>query len=125
LDRIKSLELTEERFDPADGDAADPPPLVYAPGPNDIRVRLRVTPGVAQWLAESGWLQGYLPVEKVRAIPGGRQEVILRTSGGEWLDKLLMGLGTDVEIVEPIELADRIRQRAKNILRLYEPAKKR
>lgn len=123
LDRIKSLELTDERFESPDGEATEPPPLVYAPGPDDIKVRLRVTPGVAQWLAESGWLQGYLPVERVRTIAGGRQEVVLRTSGGEWLDKLLMGLGTDVEIVEPKELAERVRERAKSILKLYEPSK--
>lgn len=124
LDRIKSLDLTDDHFEPPDESAAElPPPLIYAPGADDVRVRLRVTRGIAQWLEESGWLQGYLPVEKARAVRGGRQELVFRTSGGEWLEKLLMRFGPDVEVVEPAELAESMREASKRILELYEPRK--
>lgn len=120
LDRIKSLELTDEHFDaPDDGSAELPPPLIYVPGPDDVKVRLRVTPAIAQWLAE------YLPVDSAKDLRGGRKELVFRTSAFEWLEKLLMRVGADVEVVEPVELADRLREAAKRILALYQPAKRR
>lgn len=125
LDRIKSIELTEERFEPPEESEAElPPPLIYVPGPEGIRVRLRVTRGIAQWLSESGWLQGYLPVEKARELRGGKQELVFRTPPGEWLEKLLLRFGSDVEILEPLELAESTREAAHRILALYEPARR-
>jgi proteasome accessory factor C len=115
LDRMKSLELTDEHFDPPEDGAAElPPPLIYVPGPDDVQVRLRVTGGIAQWLAD------YLPVESAKDLRGGRQELVFRTSAFEWLEKLLMRFGADVEVLEPVELADRMRDAAERILKLYE-----
>jgi proteasome accessory factor C len=114
LDRIKTLELTDEGFDPPDDGAAElPPPLIYVPGPDDVLVRLRVTGGIAQWLAD------YLPVESAKDLRGGKQELVFRTSAFEWLEKLLMRFGADVEVLEPVELAERIHDAAKRILKLY------
>lgn len=120
LDRIKALDLTDEQFDaPDDGAAELPPPLIYVPGPDDVRVRLRVTAAIAVWLAE------YLPVDSAKDLRGGRKELVFRTSAFEWLEKLLMRVGADVEVLEPVELADRLREAAKRILALYQPAKRR
>jgi proteasome accessory factor C len=120
LDRIKTLELTDERFDePDDGAAELPPPLIYAPGPDDIRVRVRVARGIGQWLGE------YLPVEETKELRGGRQEFVFRTSAFEWLEKLLLRFGSDVEVVEPAELAARMQTAARRILDLYQPRKSR
>lgn len=119
LDRIKSLDVTDERFDPPEDGAAElPPPVMYVPGPDDVRVRLRVTREIAQWLAEP-----VLPVESSREIRGGRVELVFRTSAFEWLEKLLLRFGSEVEVVEPAELADRMRDAAKRILALYERRK--
>ncbi len=116
LDRIKALELTDETFPAPDESAAElPPTLMYVPGPDDVLVRLRVTRAIAQWLSDPA----YLPVEQSQEIRGGRVELVFRTSAFEWLEKLLMRLGSDVEIVEPVELADRIHDAAKRILDLY------
>ncbi len=118
LDRIKSLEVTGEQFDPPDeGSVELPPPLIYVPGPNDVQVRLRVT-ATAQWLAE------YLPIESAKDLRGGRKELVFHASAFEWLEKVLMRAGADVEVVEPVELADRLREEAKRILALYQPAKR-
>lgn len=125
LDRIKHLELTDERFERPEDEADLPPPLSYVPGPDDVRVKLRVDSKLAQWLSETGAVQGYLPIEESREIRGGRRELVFRTSASPWLERLLLRFGPDVEIVEPAELADRVRDAAKRILSLYEPAKKR
>lgn len=115
LDRIRSAELTEERFDVPAAEAADlPPPLLYVPGPEDARVTIRVGGPIAQWLSE------YLPVESSKDLSGGRRELVFRTSAFQWLEKLLLRFGSDVEIVEPHELADRMREAAERTLALYD-----
>lgn len=120
LDRIKSLDLTDEAFDRPDDAAGDmPPPLLYEPSATDERVTLRVAGPVGAWLAE------YLPVESDEELDDGWRELRLRTSAFAWLEKLLLRLGPDVEVIEPPELADRLREGAERILALYEPAKKK
>lgn len=114
LDRIKSLELTDETFDPpVDADAELPPPLIYVPGPEDQTVRLRVARAIAEWLKD------YLPVEKTKELRGGKQELEFRTSAFPWLEKLLLRFGSDVEVIEPKQLATNMQDAAKRILALY------
>lgn len=122
LDRIKSLRLREETFDRPDEDGDIPPPLVYAPGPEDVRVVLHVVEEVAVWLSEylPMWLSGYVPIESSRNLKGGRKELVFRTSAFPVLEKLLLRFGSDVEVIEPPELADRLREGAARILALYE-----
>lgn len=115
LDRIKALELTDESFERPDEAAGDlPPPLLYTPSPTDARVTLRVAGPVGAWLSE------YLPVESSKERRDGRREIAFRTSAFPWLEKLLLRFGSDVEVVEPTELADRLRDGAERILALYE-----
>lgn len=119
LDRIKSIELTDEEFEaPAEAESELPPPLVYVPGPDDVRVRIRVARGVdAVGLAE------YFAVESTKDLRGGRQELTFRTSPSPTLEKLLLRFGSDVEVIDPPELAERIRETANRILSLYEKRK--
>ncbi len=115
LDRIKSLELSDELFiPPDDADAELPPPLVYVPGPDDVLVKIRVSRAVAQWLPE------YYRVDKTKDLRGGRQELEFRTDGIPRLEKLLLRFGAGVEVVEPADLVERLQNAAKRILELYE-----
>jgi proteasome accessory factor C len=119
LDRIKSIELTDETFEPpADADAELPPPLVYAPGPDAVLVRIRVATGISDWLTD------YFHMESTRDLRGGRQELTFRVPADRELERLLLRFGSDVEVVEPPELAERMRGAAQGILALYEPAKR-
>ena len=119
LDRIKSLELTTDTFDPpADSDAELPPPLVYVPGPDAILVRIRVATGISDWLTD------YFHMESTKDLRGGRQELTFKVPSDRELEKLLLRFGSDVEVVEPVELADRMRDAAKAILALYESPKR-
>jgi proteasome accessory factor C len=124
LDRVKTIELTDENFETPDEEAADLPlPLFYVPGPDDVEVKLRVGRAAAQSLTEPGARQTFLPVESSKEIRGGRTELVFRTSAFPWLEKLLLPFGSDVEVVEPPELAERMRETAKRILALYGPAR--
>ena len=119
LDRIKSIELTDEHFEPpADADAELPPPLVYAPGPDAVLVRIRVATGISDWMSD------YFHMESTKDLRGGRQELTFRVPADRELERLLLRFGSDVEIVEPPELAERVRVAAEGILALYEPAKR-
>lgn len=119
LDRIKTLALTETTFEPPPGAADDlPPPMLYTPGPEDAEVTLRVRGSVGVWLAEAG---EFFSVESVKEMKGGRREIRFHTSAFPWLEKLLLRFGSDVEVVDPPELRDRLRQGAERILALYEP----
>lgn len=114
LDRVKVLELTDETFVPTEAAEADlPPAMLYVAGPEDVEVTLRVSGGAGVWLSE------YLPVESTKDLPKGRRELVFRTSAFPWLEKLLLRFGPDVEVVDPPELADRLRSAAERILALY------
>jgi predicted DNA-binding transcriptional regulator YafY len=126
LDRIKSLELTDGSFEqPVEGATELPPPLFYVPGPDDMAVRLRVPMHIAQWLAEYGGIFPPLPVQSSRDVSGGKRELSFRTSAFAWLEKLLLRFGDEIEVLEPTELGDRMRDAARRILALYEKPKKR
>jgi proteasome accessory factor C len=126
LDRVKSIELTDETFEAPDEElAALPLPMMYVPSPDDALVKLRVARNVAQWLTEPGARQTFLPpLEYSKDLRGGKTELAFRTSAFPWLEKLLLPFGADVEVVEPPELAERMRDAARRILELYEPARR-
>ena len=108
LDRIKSLELTDEtlrgagrrgrraaaaaRLRPRPGRPAGPHPGRQGRSP--------------QWLGE------YFPIESTKDLEANTVELEFRTSAFPWLEKLLLRFGSDVEVVEPMELADRMRAAA-------------
>jgi proteasome accessory factor C len=111
VDRIQAVRPTGQHFDPrphgsqsqpTDGGATDPSSLVYQPRPSDRRVTLRLAPRVA-WVAEE------FPVEERHDEGGGSVRVMLRVSGDAFLERLLLRLGPDAEILEP---ADVVKQRA-------------
>ncbi len=119
LDRIKSLELTDETFDPpADADAELPPPLVFVPGPDDVLVRIRVASTTSDWLADN------FHMESTKALRRGRQELTFRVPSDRELENLLLRFGAEVEVLEPTSLAESMREAAERILKLYEPAKR-
>jgi proteasome accessory factor C len=89
LDRMEDLELLEE---PA---SAPPKGLTaaLAVGEAAPRVVLDLAPA-AGWVAEAH------PVEAAEARPDGWSRVTLAVSGSPWLERLLLQLGPDAEVVE-------------------------
>jgi proteasome accessory factor C len=100
IDRIRAMRDTEDTFTPdateftmgelAAGD-------VYSPRPDDVRVTLTLTPAAA-WVAEA------YPTESVTERADGSLEIVLAVSEQVWLERLLLRLGPDVEVIAPDEL---------------------
>jgi len=116
VDRVRALRETGGEVVPG-AVPADDGGLVYRPSPEDLRVRLRLGP-TATWVAES------VPIESRKDLRGGRVEVVLAVSGAAFLDRLVLGLGPDVEVVGPDEARAAVVATARRILRRYEGAER-
>ena len=102
-DRIRSATPTGERFEPRGLEGAGRP--LYTPTERDVDVRLRLAPD-ARWVAE------YYATDEVRELEDGRLEVTLPAARLEWIARVALRLGEDVEVVEPQVLKDRLRELA-------------
>jgi len=99
-DRIRSLEPAGASFEPRGLEGAGRP--LYSPGRDDAAVTLRLAPG-ARWVAE------YYETTRQLELDDGRLEVDLPAGRLEWVERLLLRLGMDAEIVTPEGLKDRVR----------------
>ena len=109
-DRIRSAATTGVRFEPRGLEGAGRP--LYTPSERDVDVRLRLGPD-ARWVAE------YYATHEVRELEDGRLEVALPAARLEWIARVLLRLGEDVEIVEPEVLKDRVRELAHRTRKPY------
>ncbi len=87
--------------------------LVYRPLPDDLRVRLRLG-RTATWVAES------VPIEERKDLRGGRVEVVLAVSGAAFLERLVLALGPDVEVLGPDDAQAMVVQAARRVLARYQ-----
>jgi predicted DNA-binding transcriptional regulator YafY len=85
----------------------------FVPGPEATLVRISVTP-------DSAWLVEAVPVIETSDLPDGRMVVTLGVVSTVWLERLLLQLGPDAEVLEPAEFKDLGREAAKRVLALYE-----
>lgn len=112
VDRIHSLGVLDEHFEPPD---EPPQPPVFDPSPEDPRVVLQLAPP-ARWVTE------YYPADSVEEQPDGTVRVVLAVAARQWLERLLLRLGPDATVVEaPPGLAGAGREAAARILRRYGP----
>lgn len=89
VDRISEARLLDERFE----SVVEPGSLaVFQPRPDDPEVTLRLAP-TAQWVVEQ------YPVRQAATLDDGRVEVTLTVSARPWLERLLLRLGPDAEVV--------------------------
>ena len=87
IDRIAALELTGKKFE-IRGESDDPI--------SGIKVLLRVSQdAISEFDA--------LHIECSNHLPDGRKEISLEVSNLEWLVRMALAQGGDVEIVEPVE----------------------
>ena len=122
VDRVRAVRPTGTRFEPRsevarpdsapDGD--DVGPLVYHPRPGDRRVTLRLAPDAA-WVADS------VAVEERTEERAGRLRVVVPVSEDAFLERLLLRLGPDAEVLAPREARAMRAAAAGRILARYEP----
>jgi proteasome accessory factor C len=117
VDRIAAVEPTGA---PAEDHAADATVEVgpssaapFVPGPEATLVRLAIP-------TESAWAVESVPILDRSELPDGRTVVTLGVVSTVWLERLLLQLGPDAEILEPKELTGLGRDAAARVLARYE-----
>lgn len=111
VDRIESVESTGERGVSPLGEL--PTPGRWFTDAGIARARLRLGPG-ARWIVER------YPVDDVgEADADGWVEAVLPLASERWFVRILLGLGPDVEVIDPPELADAVRESARQVLARY------
>jgi proteasome accessory factor C len=111
LDRIENVTTLDE--------PADPPPDAR---PTDVSGGLfRAQPdqqiAVLTLAADARWVAEYYPVDELIEGEGGAATVRMRYAETGWMVRLLLGLGADVVVREPPELAAAVAERARMAVR--------
>jgi proteasome accessory factor C len=113
LDRMRSaVVLATPSSPPQDARVTDLSQGLFQPDPEDPEAVLDLTPR-ARWVAE------YYPVEAVEERPDGVLRIRLRFSDREWLQRLVLRLGGHATLVEPADLAEAVRDRARRAIAEY------
>lgn len=107
LDRASGLHATEvSATSEAPSDLERP---VYVPGEEDLEVQLLLAP-------PGLWLLDAITADATEVDSEGRMLVRLRTGSPEWFTRLVLMAGGAAEVVEPVELRERVRSRAQEAL---------
>lgn len=104
-----------------DEPAAPPEPALHAPpdtslfdgDPSLPSAKLRVAPA-ASWMFE------YYPMRDLRELPDGSCEAVMTYASEDWMTRLVLGFGPDVQVLQPASLARRIRDAAAAAVTSYE-----
>jgi proteasome accessory factor C len=110
VDRIQAVRTTGDTFEPSA--TAFETGEVYNPRPSDPRVTLRLSPAAA-------WVPEAYPAESVTELPDGRVEVVLAVSEPAWLERILLQLGPEAEVVGPEQFAGTVADTARRVLGRY------
>nr|WP_228046090.1 YafY family protein [Saccharopolyspora sp. HNM0983] len=110
LDRVDAAEVLDEPAEPpADAQPTDVSGGLFHPVPGQPAAVLELEPD-ARWVAE------YYPVDEVTELDAGRVRVRMRYADEDWMVRLLLGLGGQVRVAEPADLAAQVRRRAEAAL---------
>lgn len=113
LDRITQATVLD--------DAAEPPtqaqPLdlsrgVFQPDPQDASA-------VVELSASAHWVLDYFPVEEVSELADDRLQVTMKYRDQQWMERFIWQLGGQARVVEPQEVQDAARRRAREALSHY------
>lgn len=110
LDRVEHVEVLDEpATPPADAEPTDVSAGLFRPSTEHRSAVLLLEPA-ARWVAE------YYPVDEVVEVGEGRVRVLLRYADPAWLVRLVLGLGGDARVLEPLDVADAVAHRARQAL---------
>ena len=59
-------------------------------------------------------------MREVRELPDGSCEAVMTYASEDWMTRLVLGFGSDVQVVEPQSLAQRVRDAAAAALESYQ-----
>jgi len=113
FDRIVEATALEEPAAPP-RPALDAPPntALFEADPSLPSATLRVAPRAA-------WMLEYFPMRIMTELPDGHCEAAMTYAAEEWMARLILGFGADVEVLAPESLARRVRDSAAEALDAY------
>lgn len=113
FDRIDAAVVRDEQARPPHRALDDNEHLeLFAGDPALPAARLWIAPGYT-------WIVDYYPLTEVQVQPDGACVALMRYASPEWMARLLVGLGAGVSVLEPPELAEAVRTRARAGLDAY------
>lgn len=116
LDRVVDAKLLDiSAAVPEDARHRDFDEGVFQPSPDDLLVTVDLRPA-GHWVAE------YYPCESIEDLENDVLRITLRTADTRWVERLLLRLGGSGQVVEPADLADRVRSKAMAALAMYDAA---
>ncbi|MFP4104725.1 MAG: helix-turn-helix transcriptional regulator [Phycisphaerae bacterium] len=120
LSRIEQVTVTEETFlPPADGsDGGFGLAWSMIPEGQVFDVLLRFSPKVAGNVAEVQWH----PTQQIEHNEGGSIDFRVRVDGIGEISWWVLGYGSEVEVLAPQQLRDRVASTARKMLEIYEGA---
>ena len=113
FDRIVEATALEEPAAPP-RPALDAPPntALFEADPSLPSATLRVAPRAA-------WMLEYFPMRIMTELPDGHCEAAMTYAAEEWMARLILGFGADVQVLAPESLARRVRDSAAEALDAY------
>ncbi|CKM62930.1 proteasome accessory factor C [Mycobacterium tuberculosis] len=116
FDRIvDAAELGEPAVPPESARQAPPDTSLFDGDLSLPSATLRVAPS-ASWMLED------YPIRELRQLPDGSCEVAMTYASEDWMTRLLLGFGSDVRVLAPESLAQRVRDAATAALDAYQAA---
>jgi proteasome accessory factor C len=113
LDRMRSAAVLDLASNPpAEAPRVDLSGGIFQPDESDPTAVLELEP-------QARWVADYYPVEGVEELGEGRLRVRLRFSNNGWLERLVLRLGGYAKLLEPRELGEDVRARARAALANY------
>lgn len=110
FDRIVEARVLDEP-------AAPPPPAptdtaLFDADPSLPAATLRIAPRAA-------WMLEYFPMRVLAESPDGYREAAMTFAAEEWMARLILGFGSDVTVLAPESLAQRVHSAANQALSAY------
>jgi proteasome accessory factor C len=113
FDRILDATVLDEPAAPPETAVGGPVnTALFDADPSLPAASLRIAPGAA-------WMLEYFPMRVIAELPDGHREVAMTYAAEDWLVRQILGFGSDVAVLGPPALVERVRRSADEALAAY------
>lgn len=103
-----------------DEPSAPPQPAVQAPPDTSLFQADPALPAATLRVAPSAsWMFEYYPMRLLRELPDGCCEAAMTYASDDWMTRLVLGVGSGLQVLAPDSLARRVREAATTALEVY------